>query len=663
VGGWRVDVDSPLLEPPRGHRTRLVLPAPAPVELPEVSELLAGAAETDITPPPGLPLAGFSRRGRVSTGMRTRLRARVLHLRAGRASLAIVSADLLAGSPVVTRLVAADLATGTDVGLDGLLFGVTHTHAGPGGHFGSDVYNSWAAPTPGFDPVWTQFLASRIAAAVREAVLTRQPAMLGWGSTQVDGLTRLRTPAAPPTPPAPLHLLRVDAVGGGAVGGGAVGGGAVGGGAVGGGAVGGGAVGGGALAAWIVFGVHGTAVGRSAGVYHADLWHHAVTGLGRRVAADGRGRPVVGALEGCAGDVAPALGPAGPGHPEAERIGTDLGAAAAELYAALDGRLDRRPALAGRLVEVPASGAGLAVRPAFGTGMLIGTRPDPPLTARLPIPRTRRRPREGQGVKRVLAGRGVQSRLVPPGAFPRVLPVQALLVGDTWLLGVPVEMTAASGARLAADVGPRVVLTCAAGDYAGYCTTPQEYDRQFYEGAHTLYGPGTAAFLTEVASRLTEGDSPHADDRTFDLRSRHPAPPPDRSGRGSGDRGRGDRDRGDRDRGDRGRSDRFGRTVTAAPRWRGEHQCWEMSWEDPSTAPLAWHEPLVRVEAARIGGGWDPGIAGGIPDDDTGHRIAVTAGRAGSYAVRWFAPGRQGRFRFVLVPNAGRAELVSEPFG
>src|SRR5690606_7304925 len=95
--GWGIAADSPLLAiaaaGPRRARFRLPLAAPAGPP-PAVPGLLAGAVEVDITPPPGLPKAGYSRNARTGTGFRTRLRARVLHLRAGTGSLAIVQCDL-----------------------------------------------------------------------------------------------------------------------------------------------------------------------------------------------------------------------------------------------------------------------------------------------------------------------------------------------------------------------------------------------------------------------------------------------------------------------------------------------------------------------------------------------------------------------------------------
>src|SRR5688500_10602653 len=110
----------------RARRARFSVRPVPPVELPLVEGLLAGAAETDLTPPPGMPKAGYAANAQDGQGFRTRLRARVVHLRAGRQSLALVQCDLLGGSSVVQHLVAQAVAERTDVPLAGLMIGATH---------------------------------------------------------------------------------------------------------------------------------------------------------------------------------------------------------------------------------------------------------------------------------------------------------------------------------------------------------------------------------------------------------------------------------------------------------------------------------------------------------------------------------------------------------
>ena len=76
---------------------------------------------------------------------------------------------------------------------------------------------------------------------------------------------------------------------------------------------------------------------------------------------------------------------------------------------------------------------------------------------------------------------------------------------------------------------------------------------------------------------------------------------------------------------------------------------WEFRWRDAAPGDLAWHEPLVRVEAASGDGGWR-GVA-----DDQGYHLGVVhlgAGRGGAhrYAARWYTPylGPNRPHRFVL---------------
>src|SRR4051794_2278533 len=112
-------------------RTTLDVAAAIEAPLPHIAGLLAGAAEVDITPPPGMPKAGHSRNAHAGSGFRTRLWAHVLHLRSGTTSMTLVQCDLLAGSAILQYLIAEALAD-TDVRLSGLFIGATHTHAGPG---------------------------------------------------------------------------------------------------------------------------------------------------------------------------------------------------------------------------------------------------------------------------------------------------------------------------------------------------------------------------------------------------------------------------------------------------------------------------------------------------------------------------------------------------
>eukprot|EP00898_Chlorokybus_atmophyticus_P005581 jgi/Chlat1/6023/Chrsp4S09084 len=96
-------------------------------------------------------------------------------------------------------------------------------------------------------------------------------------------------------------------------------------------------------------------------------------------------------------------------------------------------------------------------------------------------------------------------------------PDQLVRVGpDLVIAAVPCEMTTMAGRRLREAIArtiieeeeeeeaergkgvrprkpPVVVISGLANEYSGYCTTPEEYAAQRYEGASTLYGPHTLA--------------------------------------------------------------------------------------------------------------------------------------------------------------------------
>lgn len=82
---------------------------------------------------------------------------------------------------------------------------------------------------------------------------------------------------------------------------------------------------------------------------------------------------------------------------------------------------------------------------------------------------------------------------------PHVLPLQLVVVGPLAIAALPAEFTTQAGRRLRASLletlaergVTRVQLTGYANAYSGYVTTPEEYDRQDYEGASTHFGRWT----------------------------------------------------------------------------------------------------------------------------------------------------------------------------
>src|SRR5437899_977057 len=178
--------------------------APARLELPASlsppprpmlgTGLRAGFARVDITPPPGVGLAGNGPEGAAARGYRLRLYARVLVLADGEGNrLALVVADFPLGSALLHRRVAALTARTDGIGADRLVIAATHTHAGPGHFFEAAAYNDQGSSVVGFDPVMVDSLTSRIARAIHAAVADLRPSRVAWGSRAVWGATRIRS--------------------------------------------------------------------------------------------------------------------------------------------------------------------------------------------------------------------------------------------------------------------------------------------------------------------------------------------------------------------------------------------------------------------------------------------------------------------------------------
>lgn len=96
----------------------------------------------------------------------------------------------------------------------------------------------------------------------------------------------------------------------------------------------------------------------------------------------------------------------------------------------------------------------------------------------------------------------------PPWS-PEVLPVQLLRIGALVIAAAPGEFTIMSGRRVRATIGAamegfakHVVFTGYANAYAGYVTTPEEYQAQHYECGFTHFGPWTLPAWQQELEKL-----------------------------------------------------------------------------------------------------------------------------------------------------------------
>lgn len=97
---------------------------------------------------------------------------------------------------------------------------------------------------------------------------------------------------------------------------------------------------------------------------------------------------------------------------------------------------------------------------------------------------------------------------------PQIVPIQLVQIGEAAWVVVPAEFTTMSGVRLKKSVlkdfaasscelkPDRAMLIGYANSYSGYVTTPEEYQRQLYEGASTHFGQWTQPAYQTLFRRL-----------------------------------------------------------------------------------------------------------------------------------------------------------------
>jgi hypothetical protein len=623
--------------------------------------LRAGAGRADITPPTGYPMLGWARGDARAVGQSTRLFARAIVLARGARRLALVAADFNA----IPGGVAQQAALRAGFRVREVLISASHTHAGPTGFANFDFKNTAvpAGPVPGSevsapDPVLYGFMVRRLATALRRARRDLAPAAAAWGAGRLLGVTANRSleahladhgldvprgsgrvgqdPAGyPHTIDPAVDVLRVDRVAGGRRT---------------------------PLGAWSAFANHGTVNKASFRFYNAD--HHAAAArvFEAAVRRQGRvpaGREVVNVYgNGAAGDISAGLRRSGPAA--ADAVGRREAAAMLAAWRSAGARLRRDLPLAARWTRVcfcgqPTPAGRLADHAVFGRGYFTGSEEGrgPLFDATGQILEGERAPFPDpvQGYKSF--GRSDDDRTLEPVAVP----LTAARIGDRLVVTVPGEATAQLGRRaraaaLAARVPGvrRAVVAGYANEYASYFTTPEEYGRQHYEGATTVFGPASGPFvvasLGELAARLARrapAPAPHPFDPTRGLRPGRGAYPP-------GAR--------------RARALTQPRPVArlerAVFRWRGGAA--------GTDRPL--DRPFVRVER-RARGGWrtvdtDLGLRMLWRVDDDRPKLRgmprFTAGERGTYGVQWEAPAFAplGLHRFVVT--ARRYRLVSRPF-
>jgi neutral ceramidase len=151
------------------------------------AEVRVGVAAVDITPPAGMPLAGYYH-ARAAEGTLDPLYCRALVLESGDTRVALVSLDLIEIPRAVTDAARAQITRDGALPGDHVLVSATHAHTGP-----VLAWPNQPTAIPGEAPpaalAYTTNLPVRIAAAVRQALERRVAARVSVARGRCEDLT------------------------------------------------------------------------------------------------------------------------------------------------------------------------------------------------------------------------------------------------------------------------------------------------------------------------------------------------------------------------------------------------------------------------------------------------------------------------------------------
>jgi neutral ceramidase len=620
-------------------------------------ELRAGVGKADITPKTGYYLGGWTRADRTAQGQHTRLHSRALVLERDGRKVALVAADLFMVSGGLVKHVADRLAA-RGFGEGNILISASHTHSGPGGFANYKTFNTTAPSletvtdpgsffallnAPPADRQLYTFLVERIATAIARADDDLAPARAAWGSARLTGLTRNRSveahlanhgivrrpgqgsaeldPAgAEHTIDPNVRVLRVDKV------------------------VGGRRI---PIGGWSNFANHGTVTKSSFEFYNQDHHGSAIAMFERGVREEGgvpAGQQVLNVYgNGNEGDQSAGLDRHGPAA--SDYVGRVEAAAMLRAWRAAEPALSGTPTLDLRWTRAcfcgqTTEGGPVNSSPEIGLPFLTGSEEE-----RGPLYDITRHHFEGTRDELGFDSHGHKLGIpLNQADVPKAVPLMAVRVGDGAIVSLPGEPTAEVGARtreavLRATAGSGVrhaVVAGLANEFIQYITTPQEYDRQHYEGGSSLYGRLEGNFLrdrlAELAGRLVRGE---------------PAPPaygldptngvaPDGAPYGSGATA----------------GEIAAQPTPAVPRLGHATIAWR-GGPDGLDRPL--DRGFVLVER-RVGGAWREVTS------DLGLEILWTVDAEGNHTAKWEVPLDAATGVYRLVVAANRYRLTSSEF-
>jgi neutral ceramidase len=489
-----------------------------------------GVGRADITPVTGVFKGGWSCTCAKAIGQQERLYARAVVIQEGDQKVALVTEDLFALSAGMVRD-AASLLSGYGFSEANIIDSATHTHSSQSGYMNFSSYNSIlpsnSNPTltgvtnTAANPAMYDFMTRELALAILRAYRDRRPGAIGWGQTDLLGITQNRSLGAhlanyglseganggtvsqdpggyPDTIDPTVDVLRLDQYR---------------------------RVRGTSRTRRVPVGIYSTFANHGT-VDHENFWYYSADHQGaaervveaaiRRAGHVSGSQDVINAFANSdAGDMTSGIQYNGPA--DAEYVGRREAAAMLAAWRQAGHAMTRRPQFGLRFTRVCMCGQETIDGPIDSTpwiGKAAGAGSEEGRTIfyydgaanegdKLPVA-------VGPQGDKILA-------LNEKGSVPQGVPFYALRLGSRLIATVPGEPTVGTGTLIRSAVQDavagtgvkQVVIVGYAGDYLSYFTTPAEYEQQAYEGGFTLFGRYSSlvlqSTLADLAQRLVDG--------------------------------------------------------------------------------------------------------------------------------------------------------------
>ena len=430
--------------------------------------LQARAAAQDITPSSSQFLYGYPHVPRMSTGVHDPLLSSALYLHDGRSRLLFITSDIIWVPRAITFAARARIAAATGIPADNILISATHAHSAP---ITDRLLFDEADPVvPSPDPAYLQQLEDAIVSAATRAAAAARPAELGLTRADAAGIgTNRHDPRGPGNLEVPVLAVRDAATHK-------------------------------PLALMFVCCMHPTVLHEDSTLTSADFPGFARRHLQRLLGSD----CVVLHHTGPAGNQSPRHVVTSCTFPEAERLGSILGSAVQRSLSSITCTRDIDLSCRSASVELPVRQFPPVAQAKENLARALRRFQDLQASA---TPRAEIRTAEcdlfGAEETVVLANAAACGRLAPLARSLLPAQVQLLRIGPWKFIGWPGEAFVEFGLDLRAHDPNAFLITLASGHLHGYVATQEAIDRNWYEGANSLFtNPQSGQLLLQASLSL-----------------------------------------------------------------------------------------------------------------------------------------------------------------